>query len=117
MIKLKLGVRISNNRERKPTMPEESAAEEKAKAFAENPNDFVNIHDCLIAVQTKENGFSRLMHCQSIEEVFMVKGYCEEMLQNRRDQIRVAIAKKNKSIIQPASSVPGNGGAFGKSRL
>lgn len=90
----------------------ESAIKEKTKKeeFEKNPENFVNIHDCMMIVQRHEKEgkkfFSVMNNCKSIEDVFMTGGFAEESLQNRRDQIRVMQAQKAGQGIQVASSMP-----------
>lgn len=79
--------------------------EEKKAEFEANPENFININDCLLVVQRIEDEegkkrFAVMNNCRSIEDVFMADGFAKESCQNRRDQIRV-IQAQQKSIIVP----------------
>jgi hypothetical protein len=90
----------------------EAALKEQTKKeeFEKNPDDFVNVHDCMLIVQRHEKEgkkfFSVMNNCQSIEDVFVTEGFANEAMQNRRDQIRVIQSSKNRGGIQVASSMP-----------
>ena len=82
----------------------------KKEEFEKNPENFVNIHDCMLVVQRHEKEgkkfFSVMNNCKSIEDVFMTDGFTSESLQNRRDQIRVIQAQKAHGGIQVAKEMP-----------
>lgn len=87
----------------------DAKAAEKAKEFLENPDNFVNIHDCLLVIIRQDgegNRYAVMNNCKSIQDVFMADGFARESLQNRRDQIRVLQAQKNHSGIQIVKDMP-----------
>lgn len=72
----------------------------KAEAFAQNPDNFVDVRDCLLIIQKNaENKYAVMNNCKSVEEVFMADGFARESCQNRRDQIRVIQMQKQQSGI------------------
>lgn len=91
--------------------------EKKKAEFEKNPEDFINIHDLLFAVVKKNEGksFGVMNNCRSVQEVFMTKGFADEALQNRRDQIRVMQAQEKHNDIQIVTNMPplpGSGGGI-----
>ena len=82
----------------------------KAEEFEKNPDDFVNIHDLLIAVGYKEingqKGLFSLNNCRSKNDCYISFGKVQEELDNRRDQITILQAQKTQGGIQIAKSMP-----------
>lgn len=85
--------------------------EELKKAFETNPNDFVDVKECLLIIAKTEDGYRVMNNCQNVIDIYMTLGFAEEALQNRRDQIRYAQMKEKQStgIIIPGRN--GNGQA------
>ena len=82
----------------------------KKEEFEANPENFINVHDCLLVVKREDKEdkkfYSVMNNCKSIEDVYMAQGFVDEALQNRRDMIRVAQAQKAAGGIQVASKMP-----------
>lgn len=97
------------------TIQSEEKIPTKQEEFEKNPDNFVNIHDCMLIVQRHEKEgkkfFSVMNNCKSIEDVFVTGGFADESLQNRRDQIRVIQAQNAHAGIKIAGAIPPNGNA------
>ena len=113
---------LTEDKEQEPTTePTEEevkqlAAEQKAKDFADNPDDFININDCLVIVDAKRNEEGRCTHYRmkaniySEDEAHIAKGRATMIIDSTLMRL---LQKKSQSIIQPASVAPKQRGAFG----
>lgn len=99
------------------TEPQPSPEELKAKAFAENPDDFVNYKDCLVVVEGKRDESGRLTHYRMNASIFaedeahIAKGRANMMVDSAL--MSLLNAKRQSPIIKPSGPVPKQRGVFG----
>lgn len=78
----------------------------KAEKFAENPDAFIDMRECMVIVLKKvtEKGdsYGVVNNCTSIRDLALTWFHAEESCQNRRDQIRMEqIQKKQMGLTLP----------------
>ena len=114
---------LTEDKEQEPTTePTEEevkqlAAEQKAKDFSDNPDDFVNIHECLVVIDARRDEQGRVTHyrqksnIRTEDEAHIATGRAKMIIDTTL--IHAMRMKAQSSIIKPGTPMPKAKGAFG----